>query len=278
VPRVRRLELRGQRGRDAPTRSSRSPSARVPACLEALGAVRPVPRSGRRATDDASSSARRLVFPQRREQFEPALAQAERRAHSSVSGQPRIDRDLQYTVIGEVGGLQTPDTHKRKPSSPGVGHEICEDAADRRARRRAEHDPGRHGCTLSNPAETEASLSRDTHTKDLKETAAHETGRAFRGIEGAPRLRPGPIYEPMRRLHLYSVYKGREESPSSTVDVPGKGGVIQVFLRPTQRRRHPPLLLPAARSPCQGAARQGLPRRFEASRSRFLQARLLRQG
>jgi hypothetical protein len=91
------------------------------------------------------------------------------------------------------------------------------------------------GCTLSNPAEDLKYLYPDmtTYKEDLKEFPMLKDGTA---LFGALRERLGsdldPIYETYETPYtVYSVFKGQNTiGIVHGVNVPGKGGVIQVFL------------------------------------------------
>ncbi|MCX5789673.1 MAG: hypothetical protein NTX64_14385 [Elusimicrobia bacterium] len=91
------------------------------------------------------------------------------------------------------------------------------------------------GCTLSNPAEDLRYLFPEmtSYKEDLKELPRMKNGAE---LFGALKDRLGsdldPIYETYETPYtLYSVYKGREKvGVVHGVNVPGKGGVIQVFL------------------------------------------------
>ncbi len=91
------------------------------------------------------------------------------------------------------------------------------------------------GCTLSNPAEDLKYLLPEmtSYKEDLKEFPRLKDGALlFKSL--AARLGGGldPIYETYETPYtVYSVYKGQEKiGVVHGVNVPGKGGVIQVFL------------------------------------------------
>ena len=91
------------------------------------------------------------------------------------------------------------------------------------------------GCTLSNPAEDLKYLYPEmtTYKEDLKEFPMLKDGTA---LFSALRERLGsdldPIYETYATPYTaYSVFKGQDKiGIVHGVNVPGKGGVIQVFL------------------------------------------------
>ena len=91
------------------------------------------------------------------------------------------------------------------------------------------------GCTLSNPAEDLKYLYPDmtTYKEELRELPRLEKGRE---LFGALKVRLGsdldPIYETYETPYtVYSVFKGQTRiGIVHGVNVPGKGGVIQVFL------------------------------------------------
>jgi hypothetical protein len=91
------------------------------------------------------------------------------------------------------------------------------------------------GCTLSNPAQDLKYLfpEMSTYKEELKEFTRTDDGKA---LFAALRERLGgdldPIYETYETPYtVYSVFKGKEKlGIVHGVNVPGKGGVIQVFL------------------------------------------------
>lgn len=91
------------------------------------------------------------------------------------------------------------------------------------------------GCTLSNPAQDLKYLFPEmtSYKEDLKEFTRLPDGRA---LFAALRERLGsdldPLYETLETPYtVYSVYKGKQRvGVVHGVNVPGKGGVIQVFL------------------------------------------------
>src|SRR5215813_855562 len=91
------------------------------------------------------------------------------------------------------------------------------------------------GCTLSNPAEDLKYLYPEmtTFTEELMEFPKLKDGAAlFKGLRA--RLGSGldPIYETYETPYtVYSVFKGTAKiGIVHGVNVPGKGGVIQIFL------------------------------------------------
>ena len=91
------------------------------------------------------------------------------------------------------------------------------------------------GCTLSNPAEDLKYLFPDmsSYKEDLKEFPRMKDGAAlFKSLSARLGSDLDPIYETYETPYtLYSVYKGKEKiGIVHGVNVPGKGGVIQVFL------------------------------------------------
>jgi len=91
------------------------------------------------------------------------------------------------------------------------------------------------GCTLSNPAQDLKYLYPEmtSYKEDLKEFPRLENGKA---MYDSLRARLGsdldPLYETYETPYtVYSIFKGREKiGVVHGVNVPGKGGVIQVFL------------------------------------------------
>jgi hypothetical protein len=91
------------------------------------------------------------------------------------------------------------------------------------------------GCTLSNPAQDLKYLfpEMSTYKEELKEFTRMDDGKE---LFAALRERLGsdldPIYETYETPYtVYSVFKGKEKiGVVHGVNVPGKGGVIQVFL------------------------------------------------
>src|SRR5688572_1678312 len=91
------------------------------------------------------------------------------------------------------------------------------------------------GCTLSNPAQDLKYLfpEMSSYREELKEFPRLEGGRGlFQALEERLGGDLDPIYETYETPYtVYSVFKGRERiGIVHGVNVPGKGGVIQVFL------------------------------------------------
>jgi len=91
------------------------------------------------------------------------------------------------------------------------------------------------GCTLSNPAEDLKYLYPEmtTFKEDLKEFPKLPNGAAqFKGLKERLGSDLDPIYETYETPYtVYTVYKGPTKiGIVHGVNVPGKGGVIQVFL------------------------------------------------
>jgi hypothetical protein len=91
------------------------------------------------------------------------------------------------------------------------------------------------GCTLSNPAEDLKYLLPEmtSYKEDLKEFPRLKDGaELFQALKARLGSDLDPIYETYETPYtVYSVYKGREKiGVVHGVNVPGKGGVIQVFL------------------------------------------------
>jgi len=91
------------------------------------------------------------------------------------------------------------------------------------------------GCTLSNPAEDLKYLYPEmtTFKEELKEFPKMNDGAAlFKGLRGRLGSDLDPIYETYETPYtVYSVFKGQTKiGVVHGVNVPGKGGVIQVFL------------------------------------------------
>jgi len=94
---------------------------------------------------------------------------------------------------------------------------------------------GAIGCTLSNPAEDLKYLYPEmtTFKEDLKEFPRIKDGAAlYRGLKSRLGSDLDPIYETYETPYtVYSVFKGAVKvGVVHGVNVPGKGGVIQVFL------------------------------------------------
>jgi hypothetical protein len=94
---------------------------------------------------------------------------------------------------------------------------------------------GAIGCTLSNPAEDLKYLYPEmtTFKEELMEFSKMKDGAAlFKGLRGRLGSDLDPIYEPYETPYtVYSVLKGQTKiGVVHGVNVPGKGGVIQVFL------------------------------------------------
>ena len=94
---------------------------------------------------------------------------------------------------------------------------------------------GAIGCTLSNPAEDLKFLYPEmtTFKEDLKEFPRLKDGsELFKGLKARLGSDMDPIYETYETPYtVYSVYKGAAKiGIVHGVNVPGKGGVIQVFL------------------------------------------------
>lgn len=95
--------------------------------------------------------------------------------------------------------------------------------------------PAAIGCTLSNPAEDLKYLYPDmtTFKEDLKEFPRLKDGaELYRGLKARLGSDLDPIYETYETPYtVYSVFKGNAKiGVVHGVNVPGKGGVIQVFL------------------------------------------------
>src|SRR3954454_5031684 len=91
------------------------------------------------------------------------------------------------------------------------------------------------GCTLSNPAEDLKYLYPEmtTFKEELKEFPKLKEGAAlFKGLRARLGSDLDPIYETYETPYtVYSVFKGQTKiGIVHGVNVPGKGGVIQVFL------------------------------------------------
>lgn len=94
---------------------------------------------------------------------------------------------------------------------------------------------GAIGCTLSNPAEDLKYLYPEmtTFKEDLKEFPRLKDGAAlYQGLKARLGSDLDPIYETYETPYtVYSVFKGTAKvGVVHGVNVPGKGGVIQVFL------------------------------------------------
>jgi hypothetical protein len=94
---------------------------------------------------------------------------------------------------------------------------------------------GAIGCTLSNPAEDLKYLYPEmtTYKEELMEFPKMKDGAAlFKGLRARLGSDLDPIYETYETPYtVYSVYKGAAKiGVVHGVNVPGKGGVIQVFL------------------------------------------------
>ena len=91
------------------------------------------------------------------------------------------------------------------------------------------------GCTLTNPAEDLKYLYPEmtTYKEDLYELPRLKDGQAlFKGLKERLGSDLDPIYETFETPYtVYSVFKGQTKiGVVHGVNVPGKGGVIQVFL------------------------------------------------
>jgi hypothetical protein len=91
------------------------------------------------------------------------------------------------------------------------------------------------GCTLSNPAEDLRYLVPEmtSYKEDLKELTALKDGKElFQALRERLGSDLDSLYETYETPYtLYSVYKGKTRiGIVHGVNVPGKGGVIQVFL------------------------------------------------
>ena len=91
------------------------------------------------------------------------------------------------------------------------------------------------GCTLSNPAEDLKYLLPEmtSYKEDLKEFPPMKDGaQLFKSLAARLGSDLDPIYETYETPYtVYSAYKGKEKiGIVHGVNVPGKGGVIQVFL------------------------------------------------
>lgn len=98
-----------------------------------------------------------------------------------------------------------------------------------------QHLFGAIGCTLSNPAEDLKYLYPDmtTYKEELMEFPKLKDGTAlFKGLRARLGSDLDPIYETYETPYtVYSVFKGAVKvGIVHGVNVPGKGGVIQVFL------------------------------------------------
>jgi hypothetical protein len=98
-----------------------------------------------------------------------------------------------------------------------------------------EHVLGAIGCTLTNPAEDLKYLYPEmtTYKEDLYEMPRLKDGPAlFKGLKERLGSDLDPIYETFETPYtVYSVFKGQTKiGVVHGVNVPGKGGVIQVFL------------------------------------------------
>ncbi len=94
---------------------------------------------------------------------------------------------------------------------------------------------GAIGCTLSNPAEDLKYLYPEmtTYKEELMEFPKMKDGAAlFKGLRARLGSDLDPIYETYETPYtVYKIYKGAENiGIVHGVNVPGKGGVIQVFL------------------------------------------------
>src|ERR1051326_6364294 len=94
---------------------------------------------------------------------------------------------------------------------------------------------GAIGCTLSNPAEDLKYLYPEmtTYKEELNEFPKLKDGaELFKGLRARLGSDLDPIYETYETPYtVYSVFKGAEKiGVVHGVNVPGKGGVIQVFL------------------------------------------------
>src|SRR5512141_1681116 len=94
---------------------------------------------------------------------------------------------------------------------------------------------GAIGCTLSNPAEELKYLYPEmtTYKEELKEFPRLKDGAdLFKGLKARLGSDLDPIYETFETPYtVYTVFNGRTAiGVVHGVNVPGKGGVIQVFL------------------------------------------------
>src|SRR6188508_1751874 len=94
---------------------------------------------------------------------------------------------------------------------------------------------GAIGCTLSNPAEDLKYLypGMTTYKEELNEFPRLKGGaELFKGLKARLGSDLDPIYETYETPYtVYSVFKGQTKiGVVHGVNVPGKGGVIQVFL------------------------------------------------
>src|SRR6266700_7810085 len=94
---------------------------------------------------------------------------------------------------------------------------------------------GAIGCTLSNPAEDLKYLYPEmtTYKEELQEFPRMKNGaELFKGLRARLGSDLDPIYETYETPYtVYSVFKGQTKiGIVHGVNVPGKGGVIQVFL------------------------------------------------
>jgi hypothetical protein len=94
---------------------------------------------------------------------------------------------------------------------------------------------GAIGCTLSNPAQDLKALfpAMTTYKEELVEMPRLKNGaELFQGLKQRLRADLDPIYETYETPYtIYSVFQGQSKiGVVHGVNVPGKGGVIQVFL------------------------------------------------
>ena len=144
---------------------------------------------------------------------------------------------------------------------------------------------GAIGCTLSNPAEDLKYLYPEmtTYKEELNEFPRLKNGaELFKGLRARLGSDLDPIYETFETPYtVYSVFKGqRKIGVVHGVNVPGKGGVIQVFLSlDPETAEIKSLFFQRLESPAARAAQeQGISRAVRRpDAGRLLQARLLRR-
>src|SRR3982750_593179 len=122
------------------------------------------------------------------------------------------------------------------------------------------------GCTLSNPAEDLKYLYPEmtTFKEELVEFPKLKDGAAlFKGLRARLGADLDPIYETYETPYtVYSVFKGQQKiGIVHGVNVPGKGGVIQVFL---------------STDPATGAIKQMFFQRLESPAARALREKSFR--
>ena len=130
---------------------------------------------------------------------------------------------------------------------------------------------GAIGCTLSNPAEDLKYLYPEmtTYKEELIEFPRIKDGaELFKGLRARLGSDLDPIYETYETPYtVYSVFQGQAKiGIVHGVNVPGKGGVIQVFLSlDPETAADPQFVFSASGKPgCTPAPEQGIPRQFRA--------------